>query len=315
MSANIITFDSQYIADQMRGIDKAKSLVEEAMTLIKNASKHRNWQCNESTEIDNSLQTIANSLNRLNMGIIQTGNALRKGLVSFTELEERAITQADSLSSNLQNTYGFSASNYGQSGKTNLPVSQVPNYDTNIPVHATVNMNNNGTDVNNSFVESILAGLIEAGRVGTYVIGSTVGSFLGAVTGIAKGAIKSFGLLGKVGEAFLGGEVNGNVVNVSNKSEALDTLKLTQWGVVQAGVSGFFGGMDGALAGEKEGKKIALQLYEAIFGKSSHTFFNSDAQAGVTSTDIIWSNIKNGIASIPIFGKGIADLFGVETDK
>ena len=130
MSANIITFDSQYIADQMRGIDKARSLVEEAMTLIKNASKHRNWQCNESTEIDNSLQTIANRLNRLNMGIIQTGNALGKGLVSFTELEERATTQAGSMATNLKNKYGFEASHYGQDGSTTLPVTQIP-YDKN----------------------------------------------------------------------------------------------------------------------------------------------------------------------------------------
>lgn len=132
MSANIITFDSQYIADQMRDINKAKSLVEEAMTLIKNASKHRNWQCNESTEIDNSLQTIANRLNRLNMGIIQTGNALGKGLVSFSELEERATTQAGSMATNLKNKYGFDGSNYGQDGNTTLPVTRIPEVNSSI---------------------------------------------------------------------------------------------------------------------------------------------------------------------------------------
>lgn len=131
MSANIITFDSQYIAEQMRSIERATSLLEEAMTLIKNASKHRNWQCNESSEIDNSLNTIANRLNRLNMGITRTGNALGKGLVNFTELEERATAQAGGMASDLKNKYGFEASNYGQDGSTTtLPVTHIP-YDKN----------------------------------------------------------------------------------------------------------------------------------------------------------------------------------------
>ena len=109
MSANVIIFEGQYIADQMRNIDKARNLIGEAIGIIRKASQHRNWKCNETHEIDNGIDIISNRLNRLNTGITRTGIALGKGLVSFTELEQRSESQANTLSSNLKNNYGFEA--------------------------------------------------------------------------------------------------------------------------------------------------------------------------------------------------------------
>ena len=126
MSANLIIFEGQYMAEQMRNIDKAKNLTEEAIEFIKKATQHRNWRCNESAEIDNSLNIISNRLNRLDLGIIRTGNALGKGLVSFTELEQRSEDQAKTLSSNLQNNYGFNASNRNTNSMSLLPVILIP---------------------------------------------------------------------------------------------------------------------------------------------------------------------------------------------
>ncbi|MBQ7578038.1 MAG: hypothetical protein IJT21_07235 [Synergistaceae bacterium] len=126
MSANLIIFEGQYMADQMRNIDKAKNLTEEAIEILKKASQHRNWQCNERAEIDNSLNTISNRLNRLDMGIIRTGNALGRGFVSVTELEKRSENQANTLSSNLQNNYGVNASNRNTNNNSLLPVTIIP---------------------------------------------------------------------------------------------------------------------------------------------------------------------------------------------
>ncbi|MBR0253989.1 MAG: hypothetical protein IJQ57_11625 [Synergistaceae bacterium] len=126
MSANVITFEGQYMADQMRNIDRAKTLTEEAMSIIKSASQHRNWRCNETKEIDNGIDIISRRLQRLNMGIIRTGNALGKGLVSFTELEKRSESQANTLSSNLQNNYGFEATDRTTNSDTTLSILMIP---------------------------------------------------------------------------------------------------------------------------------------------------------------------------------------------
>ena len=76
MSANVIIFEGQYIADLIRNMDKAKQLTEEAMGIIKKANQHRNWKCKETTEINNSLDTISNRVQRLNIGMMRTNIAL-----------------------------------------------------------------------------------------------------------------------------------------------------------------------------------------------------------------------------------------------
>lgn len=126
MSAGIIIFEGQYMADKMRSINAAKNLTEEAIELIKKSSSHRSWKCPETAEINRGLDVISNRLNRLNMGIIRTGNALGKGVVSFTELEQRSETQANTLSSKLQENYGFNASDKSTNSDIKLPVLIIP---------------------------------------------------------------------------------------------------------------------------------------------------------------------------------------------
>ena len=126
MSANIITFEGQYMADQMRNIDKAKQLTEEAMSIIKKANQHRTWKCKEVAELNDGLEIISNRISRLNSGIVRTGIALGKGLVSVRELEQRSETQSNTLSSNLQNSYGFSASSRNTDSTAVLPLTLVP---------------------------------------------------------------------------------------------------------------------------------------------------------------------------------------------
>ena len=126
MSADIIIFEGQYMAYQMRNIDAAKNLTEEAIELIKKAAGHRNWKCPETAEINRGLDTISSRLSRINMGIIRTGNALGRGIVSFTELEQRSETQANTLSNKLKEIYGFNASDKSSGSDIKLPVLIIP---------------------------------------------------------------------------------------------------------------------------------------------------------------------------------------------
>ena len=126
MSANVIIFEGQYMADNMRNIDHAKKLTEEAIEILKKASAHRHWKCRETANIDNMLGTISNRLGRLDMGIVRTGIALGRGLVSVTELEQRSQTQANTLSDSLKNNYGFTAQDKNTGADTTLPVMMIP---------------------------------------------------------------------------------------------------------------------------------------------------------------------------------------------
>ena len=126
MSASIIIFEGQYMADQMRSINAAKNLTEEAIELLKKSSSHRHWKCPETAEINRVLDVISNRLNHLNMGIIRTGNALGRGLVSFTELEQRSESQAKTLSDQLQENYGFTASDKNTGSDIKLPTMIIP---------------------------------------------------------------------------------------------------------------------------------------------------------------------------------------------
>lgn len=126
MSANVIIFEGQYMADLMRNMDKAKQLTEEAMGIIKKANQHRNWKCKETAEINNNLDTISNRIQRLNTGIMRTNIALGKGLQAFHELEQRSETQASTLSSNLKNNYGFDATDARTGANAIVATTMIP---------------------------------------------------------------------------------------------------------------------------------------------------------------------------------------------
>ena len=120
MSENIIIFDGQYIADQIRNINKAQQLTEEAIDFIKKASQHKNWKCSETVEINNSLFMISSRLRRLDTKITQTGSVLEKSRENFTELENRYNEQANSIESKIQDINGFNTN------KSILPVIIIP---------------------------------------------------------------------------------------------------------------------------------------------------------------------------------------------
>ena len=126
MSANVIIFDGLYTADQMRNIDKAKNLVEEATQDIKRTIGSHSWKCPEARTIDSGLESAASKLTHLNQGLIRTGIALGNGLKGFHELEERSASQADGLANDLKARYGVEAAAYGQGGSENLPVTNIP---------------------------------------------------------------------------------------------------------------------------------------------------------------------------------------------
>ena len=126
MSANLIIFDPQYISEQVKNLDKVHDLIEQAVSDLKRASLHEGWKCRECNTINNNLDSVKSKLGKLNQGVSGTSQALNKGMNRFQELEARAETQTNNLSSDLKEKYGFSASNYGQGGKTDLPVGYVP---------------------------------------------------------------------------------------------------------------------------------------------------------------------------------------------
>ena len=126
MSANVIIFDGMYTADQMRNIDKAKNLVEEATRDIKRTMGSHSWKCPEARTIDSGLESAASKLTRLNQGLIRTGIALGNGLKGFHELEERSASQADGLANTLKEKTGITATDRTDGGETTLGTTIIP---------------------------------------------------------------------------------------------------------------------------------------------------------------------------------------------
>lgn len=171
MSASIIVFDAQYTDEIVTNIEKANTLIDEAVSTLKHASSHRGWRCPEVREINNSFETISSKLKRLDRGLSATAHALAKGQERFNMLEARSERQTDKLSENLREQYGFSASVHGKDETTNLPVTEVPKVEDNFIVKAI-----KGT------AKNIIQGL-------------------GTVLGTAIGAISN--CINKAGEGFL----------------------------------------------------------------------------------------------------------------
>ena len=124
--SNLIAFDSQYISEQIKNINRAQQIMEEAIRTLKKASAHEGWKCSEIKNINDNMSNITNKLTRLNNGITGTAEALSKGVERFTELETRAENQTNSLSNSIQNQYGFTASDRNTNTEINLPATLIP---------------------------------------------------------------------------------------------------------------------------------------------------------------------------------------------
>ncbi|MBR1485671.1 MAG: hypothetical protein IJ597_00255 [Synergistaceae bacterium] len=136
MPANIIVFDAEYTSEVVRNIEKANSLIDDAVKTLRHANSHRAWRCPEVKQISDNIENISSRLKRLDRGLSATTSALTKGRDNFKMLETRSQRQADKLSENLRENYGFSAQVRGKEEKTNLPVTEVPKSEDNFIVKA-----------------------------------------------------------------------------------------------------------------------------------------------------------------------------------
>lgn len=131
MSANLIIFDPAYIDELVRNINKANTLIDEAKSSLKKASSHNGWRCPEVRDITENINNISSKLSNLDRGLSATAHALSRGQRQFQTLETRSDRQAQKLSENLRDKYGFSASNRETGEKINLPVTEVPKQEDN----------------------------------------------------------------------------------------------------------------------------------------------------------------------------------------
>ena len=117
MPANVIIFDAAYIAEMTSGMNIACTLVNEAVNFLRRASLHEGWKCKECVKISENLDDLNIRLGRLDEGVNETTRILGGSVSRFEALEERYRTQAESLSDDLRNNYGFQASGYSPSGQ------------------------------------------------------------------------------------------------------------------------------------------------------------------------------------------------------
>ena len=172
MPSNVIVFDSQYTSDQVKNIERAQQVLEEAIKTLKNASAHTGWKCPEREQINTSMGNITKKLGNLNQGIEQTAQALTKATQRFHDLETRADDQTNSLSGNLKQQNGFPAPTRGKNGTTNLPVTQVP-------------ANNNTFDIGKT-LKGFARNAIKTACTG---LGGLIGAVKNGVEGITSGFI------------------------------------------------------------------------------------------------------------------------------
>ena len=244
MSANVIIFEGQYMADLIRNMNKAQQLTEEAVSIIKKANQHRNWKCMETAEINSKLDIISDRVQRLKTGITDTTLALGNGLRAFRELEQRSENQANTLSGNMRERYGFSASVRGKDGRTNLPVTEVPKVEDNFIVKAI-----KGT------ARNVIQGL------GT-VFGAAIGAISNGINKAGEGFIKDVqdALITPMVNIFQGGYLIGESIKhgrIDEFGEALGKIAINS-----AGLIGSVVGLGGQFA--EKGIKGSLNNWDDI---------------------------------------------------
>lgn len=112
MPSNVIVFDAEYIMELASNMNVACMLVNEAVKFLKRASLHEGWKCKECVKISDNLDDLNIRLGRLDEGVNETTRILGGSIDRFADLEARYETQAESLSDDLRNNYGFKASGY-----------------------------------------------------------------------------------------------------------------------------------------------------------------------------------------------------------
>ena len=108
MPANLLIFDSEYVAELTSGLNRACELMAEAVSSLKSASNHDGWKCKERTRILESFENLNTRLGRLDNGVNETTRILGGRVAEFEALERQYESQADLLSDDLTNNHGYS---------------------------------------------------------------------------------------------------------------------------------------------------------------------------------------------------------------
>ena len=109
MSSNIIIFDADYVSELTSRMNIACQLMGEAVSSLKNAQNHNNWQCKERTRIIGDFDELNDKLGRLDRGVNNTTRILGGSISKYSSLESQYESQANSLSDELTSNFGFSA--------------------------------------------------------------------------------------------------------------------------------------------------------------------------------------------------------------
>ena len=125
MPANVLIFDADYVAELTSRMTTACELMSEAVSSLKSAQNHENWKCKERVKILEDFDTLNLKLGRLDSGVNDTTRILGGSVSRFAALESKYDSQAASLSEELTNNHGFSAT-VSTGGGTPVPESGTP---------------------------------------------------------------------------------------------------------------------------------------------------------------------------------------------
>jgi hypothetical protein len=109
MTADIITFESDYMRAQANTVAEAKKLIDEACASLKKANRHDGWRCSEREQINSSLHDVSTRLGKLCVGLESISSTLNNGAGQFADLESRAQKEEGALSGRLKENWGFEA--------------------------------------------------------------------------------------------------------------------------------------------------------------------------------------------------------------
>ena len=108
-TAALLRFDSAYITEQAKVSEDARTLIDEALDLLRKASNHDRWRCKERFQIGDDLYKVERQLEKMTDELSDIASALKKGAERFAELEVRAAGQEGELNAELRKAWAFEA--------------------------------------------------------------------------------------------------------------------------------------------------------------------------------------------------------------
>ena len=188
MPSNLIIFDAEYVAELTSRMNTACDLMAEAVSSLRSAQSHENWKCKERNRIIESFDELNQKLGRLDTGVNETTRILGGSVSRFAALESQYESQAEGLSDELTNNYGFRATVRSEGGTA---------------AGNSVTSGESAGTTPESETAAVTAGT--AGAAGAGTAGQTQGRGAGMASGIA-GSIPGAGRPGEPGRPNTGGE-------------------------------------------------------------------------------------------------------------